>query len=377
MEIQCVNGLYYAKVRFRFSAAEMNLRGLNIASTISHERQSDLEEMGLMIASKSVERLNVVIEKNNRVSLEVFKEKVYPKISETFLPAKNLEDISIETPDAERLKLFAGMAAQYCDDPHSPPFLKYPGKILDMVAGGEYQSLVAINKKKEVIGGIIYFNRTEKIVQCFGPYLFHQEKQAEQGNLLLNACIGKIARTKALGLLVVSGLPETLQSGFETLGSFNYYAEGKEPLVKTPFYRHLHEDPGCEVWSHPDLDDYLRSEYDRLFLARTIRTIKNMGESRLGNSLFQAEIQREKSEVNLFPLMPGADFFTNVERHVRFLRDDGLLNIFFSLDLGFSWHLELIPALIANNFRPCMVLPFAGISDLITFQYDYDAAKSR
>ena len=51
------------------------------------------------------------------------------------------------------------------------------------------------------------------------------------------------------------------------------------------------------------------------------------------------------------------------------------LNIFFELDLGISWHAELIPVLIANQFKPEIILPFAGQSDLIIFQH-HDETES-
>lgn len=68
-------------------------------------------------------------------------------------------------------------------------------------------------------------------------------------------------------------------------------------------------------------------------------------------------------------LWPGADLEANVERHVRFLREDGFLNIFFELDLGVSWNGELIPVLTAQRFLPGILLPFAGHSDLLIFQH--------
>jgi hypothetical protein len=52
---------------------------------------------------------------------------------------------------------------------------------------------------------------------------------------LLAACISNIARTRALGLLSLSGLPESIRNNFETLGSLRYYEEGKTLLMSFPF----------------------------------------------------------------------------------------------------------------------------------------------
>ncbi|MEN6374564.1 MAG: hypothetical protein ABFD75_07275 [Smithella sp.] len=370
LEVQCFNGFYYTRVLFRFSAVELNLSGLNIASTITPAREPDLDAMGLLIASRSVDHLDVAAEKNNRICLTITKEKAYPAHSEKLNLPQSAEKISTETPDAERLKYFAGFAAQFCDSAQRPAFLTYPGKLVDMVASGEYNAIVALNTKKETVGGVLFCYRTEKIVQCFGPYCFCKEQENMICETLLEACLSKIARTRALGLLSISGLPESLRHNFEKLGSLRYHEEGKAPVDEFSFYRLLHEDPGFEVWSCGDLTIYLKSEYRRLALAREIRTIRDMGETRSGASLFAAEVHRDRRAVTLRPLWPGNDLAANIERHIRFLRNDGFLNLHFELDLGIPWQAELIPILLNYQFEPGIILPFAGKSDIVIFEYN-------
>ncbi len=369
LEVQCFNAFYYTRVLFRFSAVELNLSGLNIASNITPDREPDLDAMGLLIASRSVDHLNVIVEKNNQVSLIITKEKAYPVNEEKLPVPQSAEKIVTEMPDAERLKFFAVLVSQFYDPAHRPAFFTYPGKLVDMVASGEYNVIAALNAKKEIVGGILYCFRTEKNVQCFGPYCFCREQEKMISETLLADCLSKIARTKALGLLSLSGLPESVQNNFETLGSLHYFEEGKAPVNEYSFYRLLHEDPGFEIWSSDDFTEYLNSEYNRLALAREIRTIHDMGETRSGSSLFSAAVDRNRHAVTLRPLLPGNDFSTNVDRHIRFLRDDGFLNLHFELDLGIPWHAELIPILISHHFKPAIILPFAGKSDNVILEY--------
>lgn len=379
LEVRCLNGLYYARVLFLFSAPEINLRGLNIASSMNLDHEADLEEMGLMIASRSVDHLHIAVEKNKQVCLAVTKERAYPRNVETLPLPETAEKIALETPDRERLKRFAVLVAQSPAHSHAEPsrpsFFSTPGKVADMAASGEVQAVVALNARKEIVGGVLFRQRSEKIVECFGPYAFHREKEAEINGVLLQACIGRIARSKALGLLSLSGLPDSLRPHFETLGSLDVRGKGLAPVRQTSYYRHLHEDPGSEVWSCAELTPYLQGEYDRLVLAREIRNVQDMGETRSGSSLFAADVGRERSEATLRPLWPGADFAANVKRHVRFLQSDGFLNLFFELDLGVPWHAEIVPALLAHGFQPAIILPFAGQSDLILFQH-HDATES-
>jgi hypothetical protein len=375
LEVQCFNGFYYARVHFLFSAPELNLSGLNIASTIAHDRESDLESMGLLIASRSVDYFNVTVEKNNRVCLTITKEKNYPAYEEKLTVPEPAEILSTGTPDDERLKVFALLTSQHYSLPYRPAFFAHPGKLVDMVHSGEYKAIVAQNPKKEIVGGLLLFYRSEKIVQFYGPYCFSKDQEKAIGEALFTACIGSIARTKALGLLSLWGLPEPLRNNFESLGTLCYHEEGKVPIREVSFYRLLHEDPGFEIWTDHNLTDYLRREYRRLALAREIRTVRDMGETRSGRSLFSAEVYREQATVTLRPVMAGDDYQDNLQRHIRFLRHDHFLNLYVELDLGIPWHARMMDVLLNNHFKPGIILPFAGKSDLLIFQYD-DENKS-
>ena len=132
---------------------------------------------------------------------------------------------------------------------------------------------------------------------------------------------------------------------------------GGSPIERPVFYRLLHEDPGFEVWTHGDFAPWPRSEYNRLVLARDIRIMQSMGETRSGSSLFAAEINREISEVILRPIWPGDDLESNVGRHVSFLLKKRFLNIFFEVDLGVPWQSELMPALALHGFKPLFFSP--------------------
>lgn len=374
LDIECLNGLYYTRLTFQFSASELNLRGLNIASSGTFEDEGDLKDMGLMIASRSVERLHITVEKANRISLAVTKEKTYPTIVEKLPCPETPNTLTLETAEGEGVKRFALLVRQCSEAPDLPPFFDCPGRLADMVAVGEYRLITAMNTKKGVVGGVLFRDLTERIVEVFGPYTLHTGDGKATAEMLLDACLSRIARTKALGLLSHSGLPPALEDRFEPLGRLVHYAPSLPPLEHPFFFRHLHEDPGCDVWSQAEITAWLEQAYDRLVLARNIRNLRNMGETRSGFSLFSAELQRERADATLRPLLPGADFTTNIERHIRFLRKEGFINLFFELDLGISWHAEMIPALTAKRFQPEILLPFAGQADLVIFQH-HDATK--
>jgi len=370
--VSCRDGLYYTRVVFHFSAPTLHLKGLNIAS--ADEGGCDLEEMGLMIASRSVDELHLSVEMGNRVRLAVTKHKAYPKVSEEFPRPEAPQRTVSETADQEQVKRFSLMASLFCRQQDLPPFFDYPGRVADMVASGEYGCMIGLDQNRQIVGGVLFRQRSERIVQFFGPYVFHGGDIMATAEALLEDLLAKIARTKALGLLSLSGLPKALEHRFESLGSLSSRI-GELPSVRKPFFfRHLHEDPGGEVWSTEALKAWLCAQYDRLVLAREIRTVRDMGERRSGASLFAAEISREKAEACLRPLLPGDDLAANVKAHVRYLSKDGLLTLLFEIDLGLPWHAELTEVLLAEGFQPKILLPFAGRSDLVIFQH-HDATE--
>lgn len=162
INIECFNGIYYIKVSFRFSASALNLSGLNITATISLERESALEEMGLIIATRFVDRLKIIKGNHNEIDLTIIKEKMYPKgLKQEIINPQSMENFTLEEPDSEMLKILALMVEKYCQGVRKPTLFKYPGKIADMVASGEYQAFVALNERKEIGGGILFSQRNE------------------------------------------------------------------------------------------------------------------------------------------------------------------------------------------------------------------------
>ncbi|MDD5475542.1 MAG: hypothetical protein PHU03_03395, partial [Syntrophales bacterium] len=210
---------------------------------------------------------------------------------------------------------------------------------------------------------------TDKVIEVFRPCSFYPSREEEILAMLMDACIANTARTKAIGLVNLTGLPPSMEHQFETLGTLTYFQDGGSPLVSRALCRLLHEDPGCQVWTDPALKDYLEKEYHRLFLAREIREVRNLGETRTGSSIFSTELNRERSEAFLRPLWPGIDLDDNLKRHIQLCRKESLVNLFFVVDTGISWHASLVHVLMSNHFKAEVIIPFAGQADLVIFQY--------
>ena len=370
VEIECRSGIYYAGVEFRFSGTELNLGGLNITSGLNTAADGDLEDMGLLLASRTVDRLHISVGDDRRINLAVAKDKTYPPPGEGGLPAPDRGgEITVRTPNTEEIKEFSLRVAREPTELYRPPYFHYPGKVVDMIASGEYEATVAVTAGGNVAGGLLHHFQTERIIQIIGPFSFAATDREGIERSVFDACLSRVARSRALGVVALHDLPASLEGDFETLGRLCSYGEDGRASVQKTFGRLLNEDPGAVIWTAAELSSYLTGEYRRLALAREIKIVHDLGETRGGASIFSAEALRDRGNVTLRPLWPGADLTANVERHVHHLRGEGFRDIFFLLDLGVPWHAALAPALLARGFRQETILPFGGRADVIIFQY--------
>ena len=369
VEIRCSNGGYYVRADFSFSVEDFNMRAFNLTATVSIDDETSLEEMGLLIASRSVERFQVSEDKGKGVRLTLIKERKYPEPdNETVPEVKPMPKFSIRFPDPEELKIFVILVNRHYPEQIIPNFFKYPGKIVDMVNGGEYQVALALAPAGQVGGGIVWHWAGLKTIECFGPYIFNQEQGSSMPEELIEACLGDIAKTPAVGLINRIPTHDIPQQYFEPLGYLTIFNRQESTTSFTAYFRQLQEDPGAAVWSHPELETFLRTEYVRLALPREIRQVSDMGETRSTFSVLSAEFDRSQKTVTLRPIRPGVDAEKNLISHLRLIGPEALSSIFFEMDLAEPWQTDFTPALLKNGFTPRMVLPYAGKGDIVIFQ---------
>jgi len=370
VDLICSGGGYFVRLEFAFTASDLDLRAFNITATASLSDEAGLEEMGLLLASRSVDRFKVVRGPGQVIKLTLTKEKVYAAQAAhpTLAPPKMLEKFALRTPDSEELKLMALLIASHYDNQMLPGFFAYPGKLVDMAQGGELRSSAAIGPAGEMGGGIFWRWIGAKGVECFGPYLFNQGLDSPIPNALLDCCIGAIARTSAVMLISRYPTAELLHGQFEYLGSTLTHARDGTHMRRDAWARMLQEDIGSTVWVDPQLSDFVERQYSRLVLPREIRLVKNLGEQRPPHSVLLTTFERPRSSAWIEPISLGKDYETNLIQHMEFLQRDGILNVFFTLDLGQSWQAELTAGLLQQGFEPCLLLPYSGTGDEVVFQ---------
>lgn len=369
LKIKCSNGGYYTQAVFLVPTDDFNMRAFNLTATISTEDEAELESMGLVIASRSVDRFFLNRQEGGELRLTLIKEKAYPPLSvAASAVVGRLEKTALRPPMPEEVKFISQLAATHYDARVLSDILLSPGKLADIIRVGEYDSLVALGMAGELGGAIFWHWFGDNVVECFGPYVFAQSPASVIAENLLDGCLGAIARTRAVGIINTKPTPEFPRLNFESLGTLDDCDTDGSCIPVEAWFRLLHEDTGAAVWVHPGLEAFVRAEYARLVLPREIRIEMPTGENLPRYSVISAEFDRLRGRVNLRPMWPGADAAENVERHAKLTESENIRNVLFIIDLGLPWQTVFVPGLLNSGFEPRLLLPYAGKGDLVVFQ---------
>ena len=368
--IQCAHGVYFAHVEIFFHAENINLQAFNITTTVVPEETGDMEQMGLYLAARMVDRFSVTREQGRGIHLTLVKEKSYQECKTTYIPSIGSSDrYQIHPPEPEEIGVLAGMICGDYGSHEIPDFFHYPNKVTDMAAEGDLEGMAVFGSNGTLAGGLVWRWLGSKTVEFFGPYLFGRPEDSGTGRALLESCINRLARTGCISIVgrYVTDHLETSQ--FQTLGeTIHWDDEGRSHTCPT-YIRLLGEDMGSSVWTHPDLAGWIEEEYSRLVFPRTIQTITEF-RSVAEYSVLAADLDRFNGEAVLRPILSGSDIAQNMLKHLRLFENENMKNIRFTLDLGTSWHAEFTPYLLDTGFSPRLILPYAGRGDLLVFQHD-------
>ncbi len=368
VKLDLVQGGAFVGVQFQVESQHTDLKAFNITSAEDISPESGMDNMGLLLASRMVDGFTLR-QKGDQLVLFLRQEKEYPEIVSVARQRIKIQGqlSSRLNPEAAEIIEACELAlALYSADVVHPCF-STPGKVVDMVAVGDL-SMVAVNDQTgKIVGALFWKTPSEKSAGFYGPYVFAEERENVAKDLT-NLLIKSVARTPVLGIFSYLATEDLPTGQFELLADTQniLLSQGKQSSV---WYRHLREDMGMVVWSHKSVAPFLEYAYERLVLMRDIHLTQEQGEQKQEHSVFAAELQPELETAVLTPMLAGEDTSENIQRHVEQLRTEGLINIFFQLDLASGWQGSMAGPLLENEFRPLLVLPFAGQSDILVLQH--------
>lgn len=370
LRVECRGCLFQVTLDILFATTDLDLRLFNLTSRVEVTGEELPPAIGLLIAAREVDRLRLRHE-SGLFRLTLSKDKVYPPLEAGPPPPPARPASACRAPDAAELYLL--LQGVNANSPGMlPADFDRPAKVADMLAAGACRALIAVDAAGRIGGGLLWQGRGERLVECFGPYLFGQPATTAQ--LLLDHLLAALARQPGHGLL--NRYPASLlpPGYFEVLGARKHYYGGDRIADIPVYYRHLLEDLGALTWTHPALRPYLEAEYRRLAFARDLVAVGEGVLSQSPYSVLTVAFNRLADEVTLTPVWWGRDAPENLVRHLEMLRGEGLNNLFFQMDLGHAWQTLFTPAVLAAGFRPTVLLPHAGKGDLLLFQHEPGAA---
>ena len=363
VELKLTHGGYRVLADFTIGRRTFNMRAFNLTSRVSEDDDVSIEEMGLLLASRMLDGLQVDTGPHRDLVLRMTKEKVYPASEgEPVTPAAFQGTPSCHAAAADELKMLVRCLQSRYPAHLYPPSFAFPGKLIDMVASEDYEALTASDERGHIMGGLIW-RRLEATAECFGPYMTAEHPEAAEA--LIEAFLGRIARTGLIGVINRFATPDLPAEHFEKLGEVQFDQDGP---VRAAYFRLLGEDDGCAVWSHPDLEPFLQETYLRHVFPRDIHTVAHQGETLAECSVIGTEFRRESGEAVLRPILAGQDCARNLAAHVELMDREELPNLSFEMDLGESWQTLFTPALMQSGFRPALLIPYGAKADLVVWQ---------
>lgn len=352
---------------FSFAADPAELWAMNLDAMENIHGVEGMEHMGLLLAARMNDAFSVRLD-GRVVHLELRQDRNYttmPPLDGPRLSSKGQVHVAVE-PEAALVVLACARAMGLYGPQETHSAFHTPDKIADMLAQGDIQAALAMDEDNSLCGMLLWSPAGERTVGFHGPYIFVQGQ--ETARLLEDHMLHDLARGKAKGLFSRQATKDLDTQSFESLGQLSY-ALGETRASLDVWYRHLSEDPGGTVWSHPRLSPFLQERYESLVFMRRLRETDGAG-TPPARCVFSCRLRPELTEAVLLPLVAGADADSAVARHVAVLRKDGYRNLFFHLDLAYGWQAALVPALLDNGFAPVLLLPDGGKGDVVVFQHE-------
>ncbi|GFK93920.1 hypothetical protein NNJEOMEG_01758 [Fundidesulfovibrio magnetotacticus] len=365
---------YQTRASIRFRAEGLCLGALNACRPPAPSGAGDDgEPLSLILAGRVADRFRLESEGDGSFVLHAEVDKAYPAMDSPMgcVPVRPPYRVRAEA-DAGLLLRAAALAYARYPARHCPASFRTPGKFADMSLEGRFQSVMALDGASHPAGLLCWTRSGGRGLAFSGPFVFAPPGDGPQvARMLADAFLSAVAREKADIVFSERATQDVPPGYFEPLGELVFL--GPEGAARQPvLYRHLREDAGEAVWADPESADFLRKAYDRLAMCRDILPARSPEAWERERSLFSVNLDKNKGLATLTPLLDGANVPENLRAHARALADKGAANILLYLDLSRAWEAALAGPAARAGFRPRLVLPFAGRSDLLVLQHEPD-----
>uniref|UniRef100_I2Q6W6 Uncharacterized protein n=1 Tax=Desulfovibrio sp. U5L TaxID=596152 RepID=I2Q6W6_9BACT len=356
---------------FAFTATTLSLGALNVTAGLTAcPDGKPSHDLGLLLAGKAADRFHLDHKGEKSFLLEAEVDRAYPPAPQVRPPAGLRPPYTVrECTDPAQLAHGAALALSVYPAWHCPQSFRFPGKFADRAEDGQVACVAAFDGAGQLAGLLSWSPCSERALFFSGPFVFTPRDVAgEVAGLLVDGFLAAVARGKYEIVLSFRATADVPADAFESLGCLALCRDGAcrpQPVL----FRHLREDAGMAVWSRPALEAFLREAYDRLAMPRDILPVEAPEGRGRRASLLGCTLDRNRDLGELRPFLDGEDMADNLADHVRALRDKGILNILYYMDLSRAWEAALADDLLRAGFAPKVVLPHGGRGDLVVWQH--------
>ncbi len=353
MILSCQPKAYQMELTLKFDAQTFNLRAFNLTSSVDVTDESSLDVMGLIIASKMVDRF-FMEQSGSNIQITFIKYRDYGKTAQcTYTPDQLTQPVVTRADTMETLVITQMIHESESDLPFE---LTLPPMASDMQAEGDLNALALKDKQGTIAGGLFWKRLSQNTVEIMGPFVYGQDQPGPLGEALVEKCLETIGKERVTGVLCRHYGTMIPEHCFEVIGHF---------AGQKVYFRQMQEDTGAAVWLHPSLEKEIKQQYESLFLPRNIIAIAQDQHPSNPYSVISTELNRSINRVVMHPLVMGQDALKNLESHLKLFQSEGYTDMDFELDLGQSDQGGWVPALIKTGFAPELLLPYGGKGDLL------------
>jgi len=365
-EIEMEDQGYRLALSISFCLANPDMQAFNLTWNVNHDSEESLKMLGPMIAARTLSSLRLEFGDKEKVILRLTRNREYRSAEPVLLPPSgSTSSLRVTDPSREEIYHFASMAATY-GSPFLPLFLAHPEMAADMLETGHLHALLVVSDDW-IMGGVLWKPLTNSCLELYGPYLFIDDPEDAAMNRLMDEAVKCISRSRFKGLVRRQGALADHERFFDLLGEIQLSPNNNVKANATYYYRQLREESSGVVYCSGHLAAFLDEQYRRLCLPRQIRTASSQ---RLRNaSVLAVELENTRSLAIIRPLCAGKDMATNLNEHLDLLQGEGIENFIVELDTGRREEIAFADALEKNSFIPRLLIPDAGIGDLVIYEH--------
>lgn len=350
----------YIEIIAKFAAEMLPVQSLNLTTKISAEDSDALEYMGLLIAARSVDSLDLNIDDDGNMSLCMTKKKRYNQVK--VLPFNGVEYVgryqAIDI-DVDRIEEFCAIASSKYYNRANAEFFRYPQQLADMIARGDYDGCFVVDEE-EHLAGALFWEASGEMIFGYGFFIFAESDRDEVANLLMEGCLRRTLMFKPHCMFINHSTSET---------PMDFLRVGHEAAYRAMYASSML----ANVYLNSALVDFVKGYYHKLNLVRNV--YEHMSSEANSNDLspysaFAATMDKVTREVTLSTLWVGRDAVSNLQNHISVLSKEGFSRIVFDLAIGKPEQAIMGGFLLEAGFKPEMIIPWTKEGDILRFCFE-------